>query len=128
MNQLYPNAREEFLTGGIDWVSDSIAVALYNAGGTFSESNVHLGDVGGVQVSAGSSLANKSATDGYADADDYLYVGLTSVDTVVYAIMYRTSDNLLIAHMDTVDGFPFTPSGDTYVLKGSMLGGAFFRI
>ena len=128
MNQLYPYARELFLTAGIDWLLDDFAIALYDAGGVYNATHTLLSEVGGVQIDGGGILIDKFADDGYAVADQYTYVGLTNVNAVKFAVMYRTSDNTLIAHMDTVDGIPFTPSGGNYVIKGSGLDGAFFRL
>lgn len=128
MNQLYPYTRELFLTGGIDWETEAMAIALYDAGGVYVDSHTLLSEIGGTQIDAGTELLNRTASDGYAVADQHTYAGLNTVDTVEYAVMYRTSDDLLIAHMDTVDGIPFKPTGGSYVIKGAGLNGAFFRL
>lgn len=128
MNQLYPNARELFLIGNIDWVTDTLAFALYDIGGVFDSDDEILTDVSGVQIALSTMLLGKTATDGYAYADPYSFVGLTHASTVANALIYRTSDSKLIAHLDTVDNMPFEPVGGTYIIKGNGLNGSIFRL
>jgi hypothetical protein len=128
VNQLYPNARELFLTGELDWEAEPIAIALYDAGGVYNADHTLLSEVAGVQIDPGGELLNRVATDGYAVADQYTYIALTSASTVTYAVMYNMTGDVLIAHMDTLDGIPFLPTGGSYVIKGNGYGGAFFRI
>lgn len=128
MNQLYYNARMLFLTGGIDWTLQGMAIALYDVGGAYNATHSLLTDVGGIQINAGGLLENPTADGGYAVADDYTYVMLSSANAVRYGVMYRISDGLLVAHLASVDGIPFTPNGGDYTIKGNGPNGAYFRI
>jgi hypothetical protein len=88
-NDLYPSARESFLTGEIDWMSDDIRIVLVDVGYVYSSAHDFLDDVGaGFRVATSSSLTGKDATGGVADASD---VTLTAVsgDDIEGVIVYQ---------------------------------------
>lgn len=113
-NTLYDIGRQTFLSGGINWGSDTIKVALIDTGTyTFSQAHDFFNDVTG-QVSTSQTLAGKSATNGVADATDVTFTAVTGA-TVEALIIYKdtgvTSTSNLIAYIDTATGLPVTPNG-----------------
>lgn len=113
-NTLYNSGRQLFLQGDIDWLVDTIKVALVDTGTyTFSQSHDYYNDLSGV-VGTDQTLANKTATDGVADADDVVFTSVSgnSVEAIViYKSTGVSSTSPLIAYIDTATGLPVTPTG-----------------
>lgn len=105
-NALQPSAREAFATGLIDWVGDTIKVVLLDSGYSYSAAHEDLADVGaGTRIATSAGLANKTATDGILDADDYTFATLAAGDTITQLWVFQDTGveatSLLIAFFDT---------------------------
>ena len=129
-NALYDSGRNAFLSGSINWPSDTVRVFFHdNADDTISLSgDDFLDDVAtAARVPAGTggtqsnhpSLASKTATAGVADAADTTFTALTG-DTSEAIIFYKgtgtDSTSALILAIDTATGLPFTPNGGDAIL------------
>jgi predicted dehydrogenase len=113
-NTLYDKGREAFLLGDIDWVADTIKVALIDTGTyTFSQAHDFLNDVSGV-VGTAETLGTKTSTSGVADAADVTFTAVSG-NSIEALILYKDTGNSatspLIAYIDTATGLPVTPTG-----------------
>lgn len=112
MSALYDPARQGFLQGDIDWLTDDIRVILVDSADyTFSATHTALASVPvGARVAVSGSLTGKTATAGVADADDVSIPGVTG-DSIEALVLYRPAaagDGTLIAY---IDGLSLTPNG-----------------
>ncbi len=119
-NTLYDLGRKAFLDADIDYLVDTIKVALVDTGTyTFSQAHQFYSSVSAGVVGTPVALATKTSTAGVADADD---TTLTSVSgssieaLVIYKDTGVAATSPLIAYIDTATGLPITPnSGDVTV-------------
>ena len=113
-NTLYNKGRELFLSADIDWLVDTIKVALIDTGTyTYSAAHDYYNDVSGV-VGTPQTLGTKTATDGVADAADVVFTAVSG-SSVEALIIYKdtgvSSTSPLIAYIDSATGLPVTPTG-----------------
>ena len=126
-NQLYQKARQAFLTGSINWLgtaSTSPAVVLCASEYALNiVTHDNLDDIAASCRVASAILANTSASDGVADADDVVFSALSgSVVSEIVLFNWTGTDatSKLIAHIDTGGSLPYTPnSGDLSVVWSS---------
>lgn len=116
-NALYAKGREGFLDGSIDWDTHTIKCVLIDAADYTVDLAAHdnLDDVpSGARVGTPQTLANKSVTNGVADADDVTFSSVTG-DVCEGILIYKDtgveSTSRLIAYLDTATGLPVTPNG-----------------
>lgn len=128
MSNLYPNAKEKFLDNTLDWVSDTIHVSLHDALAVYNSTHTLKTEVAGTEIASGQLLLARAATSGYAIASTTKFSSLTHASAVAVALIYRSTDNTLIAHIDDADQFPFTPTGGDYNLVPGGLNGSFFQL
>lgn len=113
---LYPKAKEDFLSGNINLVGDTIKVLLVDNTYVYSASHEDLADVSaGARVASSSALTTPTVTSGVFDADDLVMSGITG-DDIYYLIIYKDTGveatSRLILFVDTfVSGIPNTPNG-----------------
>jgi hypothetical protein len=118
-NALYDSARESFLGADIDWLADNIKVCLVRGYTADTATHDFLDDVtgagGGTIVATSANLANKTATDGVADADDVTLSTVPSGAACAHLVIYKDTGSVatsnLIAVIDTATGLPLTPNG-----------------
>lgn len=119
-NALYDKGREAFLTGAINWSSDTIKVVGVTSSYTpnLSTHQFHS-DLGANIVFTSGALGTKTTTAGVADAAD-ITISAVSGSAVQYLAIYKdttvSGTSPLIALLDTatVNGsgnLPFTPNG-----------------
>lgn len=122
-NQLFPDGREGFLDGSIDWDTATIKVSLLR-GYTFNAAHKFVSDVtgaGGTLV-ATQTLATKTATDGVADAADTTFPAVAAGSSIPHLFIYQSSapsggldlaptSQRIIALIDTATGLPVVPNG-----------------
>ncbi|WP_409430534.1 hypothetical protein ACJEIK_26220 [Mycobacterium sp. SMC-16] len=116
-NALYDKGREAFLTGGINWLADSIKAVLVDTGAYTVNLATHqfLSDIAaGARVATSANLSAKTVAAGVADAADSLFTAVSgpSVEAVVlYKDTGTAGTSALIAYIDTASGLPVTPNG-----------------
>lgn len=120
-NSLYDAGREEFLTGGIDYSSDTIKMALMADTYTPNVSTDQFwSDVSSNVIGTPQTLSSKTATNGVADCSDVMFTGVGAGNNVDYIVLYKDtgtpSSSTLIALYDTATGLPFTSSGADIVI------------
>lgn len=117
-NSLYAKAKEAFLSGAINLLSDDIRAILVDTGAYTVNISSHqfLSDIpSGARIATSTSLANKVVTGGVFDADD-ISISAVSGASVEAVVLYKhtgaDSTARLILYDDTASaGLPFTPSG-----------------
>jgi hypothetical protein len=131
-NTLYPKAKEGFLTGAVHWGSDTFRVVLIDTGSyTYSSAHDYYNDLSGVVGTESGVLANKTSTDGVADADDVTFTGVTG-NTIEAIVIFKDTGNvatdLLIAYIDTGSGLPITPNGGDITVVWSSTASKIFSL
>lgn len=116
-NAFYDKGIERFLKGSIAFNSDTIKVALLDAGfytPSMSVDEFYSDISGSAVVGTPVALASKTTAAGVADAADSTLTAVTGA-TVEYVLIYKDtgtpSTSPLIALYDTGNGLPFTPNG-----------------
>lgn len=123
-NALYDKARDAFLQGSINWLTDAIRVGLvsisnqptayvFNASLDNFYASIPTGARVGFSVA---SLGSKTATAGIADAADAVFSAVSGPTVGALVIFKSTatanaSDWPLIAYIDTATGLPVGPNG-----------------
>jgi hypothetical protein len=114
-NQLYPKGKENFLSGNIDMVNDTITIALVDtASYTFDNTHISFANVTPSAVVANTQLASKSVGNGVFDAADAIFNNVSGNQSEALILFKDTGTNTtsyLIAYIDTATGLPVTPSG-----------------
>jgi hypothetical protein len=117
-NTMYTNAKELFLTSGIDWLNDTIKATLVNVS-YIPDFNAHkyLSDVSGLVpgLQHRRELAGKSVVGGAADADNLTFNFVGSGQNIYYVLLYKdtgdTTTSPLIMLIDTASGLPVISTG-----------------
>lgn len=127
-NAIYPNGKENFAAGNIDWDANDIRIILVDlADYTYNAAHDALDDVpAGARVAVSGNLANKTNVDGVLDADDVTLSAVTG-DQSEAIIMYKhtgtESNSWLIAYWDTgITGIPVTPNGENINVRWNASG------
>lgn len=122
-NALYDKGREHFLGGDNDWDANAIKVVLVDeADDTIDVVNDDFLDDRAVasRVATSGNLANKTKTNGVADADDITFTAVSG-DQFESFDLYEDSGvestSSLICNIDTATGLPATPSGGDITIR-----------
>ena len=115
-NTAYPLGAQKMLAGAntVDFVTDTIKVALVSSSYTFSTSHEFLSSLGTV-IGTSQPLANKSVTGGVLDADDLNYGAIAPGSTIKALVVFKDTGNAstspLLFYFDTVTGLPAATNG-----------------
>jgi len=120
-NLLYDKARQRFLEGQINWLTDTIKVYLID-NPTYSYVSTHefLSDVAvSSRVAGPITLTNKSTVGGAGDANDVTFTSVSG-SQLEYILIYKDTGtentSPLIALIDTANGLPITPNGGDIIV------------
>lgn len=132
-NQLYSKAREAFLKGEINWLSDTIKVVLVDTDDYTVNVVGHdyLNDVPSAARVATATLSSKSATNGAADAADATFTAVTGdfcEALVIYKDTGAEDTSPLIAYIDDGLNLPVTPDGSDIVVQWSDVDSKIFQL
>jgi hypothetical protein len=120
-NLIYDKGKEEILNGNIDFVNDTIKIALVDTGTYTVDAATHedYADLSGV-VGTDATLGSVTVTDGDIDCADITWssVSGSSVEAlVVYKDTGTPATSTLLFYLDTnITGLPVTPSGGDIIL------------
>ena len=128
-NSVFDPAREGFLLGEVRWITPTIKVALVR-GYTYNAAHKWVSDVtgaGGTLHATSSALANKTGTNGVADADDVVFTTPAANATDHSVLVFQSSAvgggadvassaQRVIAWIDTATGLPIQPNGASITL------------
>lgn len=124
-NQLYPKAKEDFLSANLNMSSNTITIALVDTDVyTFSTSHEDRADIPNSAVVAEALLASKTVTSGVFDADDATFSTVTGANCEALVIYHTDSQggntsSRLIAYVDTATGLPILPNGGDITVRFS---------
>lgn len=135
MSQCYPKARERFLTGQLNWLTQSYKTLLLPESYVPDFTDEYLSDVfSEVIIATSEELENKTATEGYANSDPIKFPLLLDPRFGAQAIIYRDTGNpatsplVFFMSMDMLIGAPFPLQGLDYFIYPNALEGGFFRL
>lgn len=122
MNDRYTYSSQQFLTGQLDWITDTFKVVLVDtAAYTFlKDVHEHLSDVPlSARVAISAALTNPAANNGVALADDIQISSVTGPIIGAVIVFHDTGDattSELICYLDTGIGLPWNPQGGNVVI------------
>lgn len=121
-NALYAKGKEKMLTGLVNFLSDTIKVALvkndYVQNLTFDEfyTAISASVLGTPQT-----ITGKSVTAGVFDAADVTFaavpLGSTAKGVVIYKYTGDDATSPLLAYIDTITGFPLITTGGDVIVQ-----------
>jgi hypothetical protein len=121
MSAVYGKARQKFLEGSINWLTDDftavlIDTSLYTVAIDVDE---FLGDIpGAALVELSLHLGGKTSTLGVADANDVTFTSTSGNPCgaiVIFKDTGSTATSPLVAYIDSATGLPVTLGGDVTV-------------
>jgi len=133
LNALYDKGRESFLKGEFALASDNIkAVLVATTYAVNLATHQFLSDISsGDRIATSGNLANKTTAAGVFDADDVTYTAVSGAQ-ISFIVLYKDtgvpSTSRLIAYIDTVTGFPFTPSGSDVAIIWANTSSKIFKL
>ena len=131
-NQLFVSARQSFLTGGFDWTSANLKMAILDTTYVFDENQEFVDEVPGASIVQVEDLTNPTAIDGFANADSLQFDNVVAGNQIAYLIIYDDTGvpatSRLLAYFDTVTGLPTDASGQNFVIFPDALFGGYFRL
>ena len=130
---LYDAGRKAFLDGDIDWLVDTIKIALLATTHTPGLSTHDFwDDVSADQIGSSVTLGTKTSTAGVADAADATFLTVTGAECSYICIYKDTgtpSTSPLIALLDTdVTGLPVTPNGGDIEVQWAETANKIFKL
>lgn len=132
-NTLFDKGRQAFLDGTFGWSTANFKIVLVSSGYTFSAAHQYLSSItGGNRVATSGNLANKTSTNGVADADDITLTGVTG-STVTQFVIYRDTGGAdttcdLVAYFDTATNLPLVPNGGDVIVQFDSGSNKIFRL
>lgn len=121
-NALYDKARQRFLEGQFNWLTDTIKATLVNTGAYTVNLSAHefLSDISGsARIPMSSAFTGKATAGGAADADDLTFSAVSG-NTVHAIVLYSDTGvdgtSPLICFIDTATGLPITPNGGDIIV------------
>lgn len=116
-NALYDAGRQGFLTGTVDWDTNTFALYLIDHGtdtpNVTSDSNVDA-LIAGARIGSKATLTTSAPGAGVADATDVTLTSVSGNSAESINIFKDTgveSTSTLVAYIDTATGLPITPNG-----------------
>lgn len=116
-NFLFNKAKESFLKGELNWLSDIVKISLIDTSIYTVDQVNHqfLSDIAPSSVVASSgALSGKTASSGAADANDVVFSsGIVSAAqaVIIWQDTGSSATSRLIAYIDTASGLPFAATG-----------------
>ena len=121
-NTLYDFARQRFLEGQFNWLTDTIKIYLVDSSSYTVNTATHqyLSDISSSARIAGPvTLTAKSTTGGAADGADVTFTAVSGASIEAIVIVSDSgseSTSPLIAYIDTATGLPITPNGGDIIV------------
>jgi hypothetical protein len=121
-NTLYDFARQRFLEGQINWMTDTIKVLLIDTGAYTPQTSTHqyLSDISSsARIAGPMTLTSKATTGGAADAADVTFPAVSGASIeaiVIYKDTGTENTSPLLAIIDTATGLPITPNGGDIIV------------
>lgn len=123
-NALYAKGKEKILAAAINFVGDTIKVALVK--NTYPQdltNDEFFSAIAAYVVGTPQTLASKTITNGVFDAADATFPAVASGDTLEGVVIYKDTGvagtSALIAYVDTITGFPLATNGSDLTIQWS---------
>lgn len=121
-NALYSKGKEKILSGSINFITDSLKVALVkNTYPQSLSSDEFLTSISAYVLNTAQAIATPSVTLGVFDAADVTYTAVTAGDTSEGVVIYKDTGvagtSPLIAYIDTITGFPLATNGGDITIQ-----------
>ena len=121
-NALYAKGKEKMLTGSVNFLSDTIKVALvkndYVQNLTVDE---FYTAIAASVLGTPQTLASKTVTNGVFDATDVTFAAISLGSTTEGVVIYKDTGNNatspLLAYIDTITGFPLITTGGDVIVQ-----------
>lgn len=121
-NALYAKGKEKMLAASINYVSDTIKVALVK--NTYPQNlatDEFYSDISAYVVGTPQTLGSKTTAAGVFDASDATYTAVTAGDTLEGVVIYKDTGvegtSPLLAYIDTITGFPLATNGGDITIQ-----------
>lgn len=121
-NALYVKGKEKILSGAINFVTDTLKVALIkNDYAQNLATDEFFTSISASVLNTPQALTTKSVAGGVFDADDALFTAVTagavSEGVVIYKDTGSAGTSPLIAYIDAITGFPLTTNGGDITIQ-----------
>lgn len=122
MNLRYTFANQQFLSGQLDWLTDTFKVLLVDTANytVVNDVDEHLADIPMIaRIATSGALTHPSATNGVALADDVTVNAVAGPTIEAIVIFHDTGDpatSELVCYLDTGIGLPWNPQGGNVVI------------
>ncbi len=134
-SQLYPKAREKFLTGQLSWLSGTYRAILLPESYSPDFEDEFLSDVfEGVRIAVSESISGRTATNGVASSAAINFGTLVDSRLASKIIIFKdtlvdsTSDLICLLDTESLQGAPVSLVGFEYFFVPSQLNGGIFRL
>ena len=121
-NALYSKGKEKILSAAVDFIDDTIKVALVK--NTYPQSvtaDEFFTSISAYVVGTPATLTSKSVTAGVFDAADPTFSSVVAGDTLEGVVIYKDTGvpgtSALIAYIDTITGFPLATNGGDITIQ-----------
>ena len=120
-NTLYDKARQRFLQGEINWLTDTIKVLMIDKDAqAFIATHEFLSDIAtSARITTPVTLTGKATTGGAADSADVTFSAVSG-PSIEALILYKDTGteatSPLLAWIDTATGLPITPNGGDIIV------------
>lgn len=121
-NALYVKGAEKVLSGDINFVTDTIKVALVK--NTYPQNlstDEFYTSISTYVVGTPQTLGSKSVTGGKFDASDTTNTAVTAGDTLEGVVIYKDTGSAatspLLAYIDVITGFPLLTNGGDITIQ-----------
>lgn len=123
-NSFYEKGAELVLSGGVDFTTDNIKVAVVSTGYTPNLStDQYETAIASHILGSPQALADVVVTGGILDASDVTVPAVASGSTARYIVVFKDSGSAatspLLMLLDTVSNFPFVTDGDDIRIRWS---------
>lgn len=120
-NALFDKARQRFLEGQFNWMTNNIKAVLVSNGYTENLSgHEFLSDISGsARIATSGSFTGKETTGGAANANNVTFSSVSGAAIEAIVIYQDTGSDAtspLIAWIDTATGLPITPNGGDIIV------------
>lgn len=121
-NTLFDKARQRYLEGQFNWLSDTVKCYLVSTTAYTVNASTHefISDISSSARIAGPvTLTAKTTTNGAADAADCTFPAVSGGAIgaiVIYVDSGSEATSPLIAYLDTATGLPITPNGGDIII------------
>lgn len=120
-NTLYDKARQRFLEGQFNWLTDTIKVLMVDKDAqSFVTTHEFLSDIAtSARITTPVTLTGKTTAGGAADSADVTFSAVSgpSIEALVlYKDTGTEATSPLLAWIDTATGLPITPNGGDIIV------------